>query len=66
MLGLEFIQIEESTLGLTCEWSIADLPGKHRHSRRLDTAWAADDFRVTRDREETLGKGEFHTTCPVL
>lgn len=66
MLGLEFIQNEESTCGSPCEWSIADLPSKHRHSCRLDTAWAADDFRATRDREETLGKGKFHTTRIVL
>ena len=65
-LGLEFIKAEESTLGLPCEWSIADLPGKHRHSCRLDSAWAADDFRATRDREETFGKGEFHTKHAVL
>ena len=63
---MKFIQNEESTLGSPWEWSIADHPGKHRHSCRLDTAWAADDFRATRDREETLGKGEFHTTRAVL
>lgn len=63
---LKFIQNEESTLGSPCEWSIADLLGKHRHSWRLDTAWAADDFRATWDREETLAKGEFHTTHTVL
>ena len=60
----EFIQIEESNFACPVNGPLQTSPFKL--SCQMDTAWAADDFRVIRDSEETPGKGEFHTTCVVL
>lgn len=64
--GLGAFDIEESTLGMLCVWSFAELPGEHRHSCRPGTAGAEDDFPAAEGREETLGKGESLTIHTVL